>query len=135
MKIEGSDTNDTIVGSRVGDTILANDGDDFLRGGLGKDFLTGGDGEDRFDFNRIAESSKGGAHRDVIMDFEHGPDHIDLIDLDGSSKKGFQHFKFIGEQNFHHKRGELHYRGRGRSTRCSSRATGTATARLISRCW
>jgi Ca2+-binding RTX toxin-like protein len=109
VKIEGGDIGDTIVGSRVGDTILANDGADLLSGGLGKDFLTGGAGEDTFDFNRIADSSKGGAHRDVIMDFEHGTDHIDVSNIDGKSKAGLQHFKFIGTQHFHHKQGELHY--------------------------
>ena len=110
VKLEGGDPDNTIVGSRVNDIILTKVGDDLLRGGLGKDVLTSDSGEDVFDFNRAVESTRGAANRDVITDFEQGQDHIDLSNLDGSSRKGFQHFKFIGAQKFHDKKGELHYR-------------------------
>ena len=110
VRIEGGDPDNSIVGSRVNDIIVTKEGDDFLRGGLGKDVLTSDSGEDVFDFNRAVESTRGAANRDVIMDFEQGQDHIDLSNLDGKSKKGDQFFKFIGDNHFHHKQGELHYR-------------------------
>ena len=71
--------------------------------------LTGGLGHDVFDFNRIGETGKTGATRDVITDFTHGQDKIDLFDID--AKQGTvknDAFKFIGTHDFHHVKGELH---------------------------
>jgi hypothetical protein len=54
-------------------------------GGAGADVLTGGSGADRFVFNAISDSSPDAP--DVITDFVHGTDTIDLsaIDADTSS--------------------------------------------------
>jgi len=55
-------------------------GNDVLTGGLGRDTLIGAAGADRFDFNAIAESVKGG-NRDLISGFIHAQhDRIDLSD-------------------------------------------------------
>jgi Ca2+-binding RTX toxin-like protein len=60
-------------------------GDDVLVAGAGADVLTGGSGADRFVFNETSDSSPDAA--DVITDFVHGTDTIDLsaIDADTSS--------------------------------------------------
>lgn len=107
--IDGSTDIDSLTGSNVSDEIVAGGNNDYVRGGRGQDFISGGDGDDVFDFNKAVESKRGAVNRDVIADFEHGSDHIDLADLDGKSRHGLQHFKFIGTQHFHHKQGELHY--------------------------
>ena len=85
-------------------------GSDTLTGGLGQDTLTGGADADTFDFNAPKESANGNG-RDVITDFTHLADHIDLHDIDAITKKtsGNQDFTFIGAQDFHHKAGELHF--------------------------
>ena len=73
------------------------------------DVLTGGAGNDRFDFNAIGETSKAAATRDVVTDFSHGHDKIDLATIDArTTAAGNQAFKFIAQQAFHHKAGELH---------------------------
>jgi hypothetical protein len=67
-------------------------------------------GNDIFDFNIKTERAKGANH-DIIMDFVHGQDHIDLHDIDAKSKTLTvnDNFKFIGTKAFSHKAGELHY--------------------------
>jgi Ca2+-binding RTX toxin-like protein len=85
-------------------------GGDILTGGLGRDVMTGGLGSDTFDFNLFRETGKSAATRDVILDFQHGFDHIDLSGLDAKGGVGGnQAFKFIAAQAFHHVKGELHY--------------------------
>jgi len=108
--INGSTDIDSLTGSKVSDEIFAGGDNDYVRGGRGKDLISGGDGFDTFDFNSVLESKRGAANRDVIIDFQDGQDHIDLSGIDARSKQGFQHFKFIGDNHFHHKQGELHYR-------------------------
>ena len=96
--IEGYGGNDVLVGRSGIDGLIGDDGNDYLLGGLGKDYLLGGFGSDVFDFNLIAETGKKGATRDVILDFQHKIDHIDMRDIDANSKKP-------GNQNFHFVRG------------------------------
>jgi len=66
---------DTLNGWTGDDVLQGGGGDDILVGGLGNDTLTGGAGKDSFVFDA---SSWG---KDVITDFEHG---IDKIDMRGS---------------------------------------------------
>jgi serralysin len=48
--------------------------------------------------------------RDVIVDFTHLADHIDLRNVDANSNVAKdQSFQFIGSQAFHHQAGELHF--------------------------
>ena len=83
------------------------------RGFRGRDTLFGEDGADTFDFNTVKESGRGTAHRDVVMDFEHGLDAIDLSDIDANvRRKGNQEFKFI-DGNFTGKAGQLHVLSKG----------------------
>ena len=86
-------------------------GDDVLIGGMSRDFLTGGTGHDTFDFNFSRETGTTAVTRDVITDFTHGQDHIDLKTIDaGTHHSGNQSFHFIGTQGFHHNEGELRYK-------------------------
>ena len=108
--IVGDVRDNIFVGGALKDVFDGAGGNDRLTGGLGRDTLTGGAGSDTFDFNAIAESGKKASTRDVITDFKHKTDHIDLKDIDANSKKpGDQAFKFIGTADFHHVKGELHY--------------------------
>ncbi|MGH6734789.1 MAG: type I secretion C-terminal target domain-containing protein [Methyloceanibacter sp.] len=99
--VDGRGGNDVITGSQFADV---------LRGGSGRDKLYGGADADHFDFNFIGETKVGG-NRDIIHDFSrNGGDVIDLKDID--AKKGVSgnnKFNFIGKQDFHEKKGELHY--------------------------
>ena len=80
--ILGGAGHDSIDGNGGGDTILGGAGDDTIRGALGADVIAGGPGHDRFVFQRINDASidspPGEGARDVILDFRHGADVIDL---------------------------------------------------------
>lgn len=105
----GNDVANAIVGNKAGNVLSGLGGNDVLTGALGRDVLTGGAGNDRFDFNAIGETSKAAATRDVVTDFSHGHDKIDLATIDArTTAAGNQAFKFIAQQAFHHKAGELH---------------------------
>jgi Ca2+-binding RTX toxin-like protein len=111
-ELQGNGGDDTLVGGLGTDTLGGGSGIDTLRGGLGKDILDGGLDSDVFDFNSKNESVKG-ANRDVIFDFsgiEGGElDRIDLRSIDAKDGiNGNQKFKFVGEQDFHDRKGELH---------------------------
>ena len=109
-RIFGRAGNDTILGGAGNDFLSGEAGDDTLTGGAGKDRMTGGAGADVFDFNRVVESGTAAATRDVITDFKHLTDKIDLKDIDASAKLlADQAFKFIGQQAFHHVAGELRH--------------------------
>jgi len=105
----GNSLDNILIGNTNANSLDGRASDDILTGGLGKDMLSGGIGADIFDFNLKTESKKG-ALRDVITDFDKGIDDIDLAGIDAKSGvAGNQTFKFIGNHNFHHKKGELHY--------------------------
>jgi len=79
----GSKFNDAIFGNDAANNISGGNGDDWIYGGLGSDTLTGGANADTFIF-WSADASKftGGRPQDVITDFQHGLDAIDLSGLD-----------------------------------------------------
>jgi len=107
--IHGGPGHDDIFGWGGNDFLFGDVGDDLLVGGLGKDQLAGGTGFDVFAFDHKLETPKGAA-RDIIWDFDPLFDFVDLSLMDASTKKsGNQKFKFIGNQAFHKKAGELHY--------------------------
>jgi Ca2+-binding RTX toxin-like protein len=89
----GSKYNDTLIGNNAVNRLSGGAGSDWLNGGAGNDVLTGGagrdvliggTGRDIFDFNAISESLVG-ANRDVIRDFVHGWDKIDLSTIDANA--------------------------------------------------
>lgn len=73
-KLSGGAGNDTLLGGTGIDVLRGDDGADTLKGGPGKDTLIGGAGADVFVFDTLTVS----ADRDVIKDFTHGEDHIQL---------------------------------------------------------
>ncbi|MGH6735506.1 MAG: calcium-binding protein [Methyloceanibacter sp.] len=104
---------DLLMGMGGNDTLFGFDGNDVLTGGLGRDTLFGGPGADRFDFNSINDTKKGG-QRDKIMDFSRSEgDEIDLKDIDAQTGGGNQAFTWIGKSKFHEKKGELRYIDKG----------------------
>lgn len=83
--LDGGSGGDTLVGGLGNDTIVGNAGADRIVGGSGKDILTGGTSRDIFDFNSGSETGIASSTRDVITDFRHLEDDIDLRDIDASS--------------------------------------------------
>ena len=79
ISIEGA------IGSSAGDTFKGDTNANWFQGGLGKDTFTGGSGRDLYDFNAVAECGVGGTNRDVITDFVHLTDDIDLMGIDANS--------------------------------------------------
>jgi Ca2+-binding RTX toxin-like protein len=85
--------NDTIDGKAGNDIIDGGSGNDVITGNTGKDILTGGTGNDRFKMWSAAESKTTAATRDLITDFKHGSDKIDVSAIDGlSAAKGELHY-------------------------------------------
>lgn len=116
---DGSAGNDRLIGFAGNDVVRGNAGNDWLNGGLGNDRLAGGIGKDvligaagadDFVFRTLSEAGSNGA-RDVVRDFQHLIDDIDISGIDANAGRyGDQAFKFIGAQAFHGAAGELSYR-------------------------
>jgi Ca2+-binding RTX toxin-like protein len=77
----GSSASEIIRGLAGDDSLSGNFGNDTLEGGAGRDKLTGGSGADVFRFTQTSDSTRSGAMRDRITDFEHGVDKIDVSGL------------------------------------------------------
>jgi hypothetical protein len=105
-----------LTGNTLANTLEGNESANVITGGLGKDTMRGGAGHDVFDFNAINEIGKTAATRDVILDFKHKTDDIDLKTIDAKTGGGNQAFTFIGTEAFHHVKGELHYSQKGGHT-------------------
>lgn len=88
--------NDSLVGGIGSDILYGGAGLDILTGGMGRDVMTGGADRDVFDFNAVSETGKTAATRDVIKDFQHLVDDIDLSTIDANgSAAGNAAFKFL----------------------------------------
>lgn len=95
-KFDGAGGNDKLFGQAGNDTLLGGSGNDTLTGGAGRDIMTGGSGADDFDYNSITETGKTSSSRDIIMDFTHGSDDIDLSTIDANgTASGNAAFKFL----------------------------------------
>jgi Ca2+-binding RTX toxin-like protein len=81
----GSGFNDSLTGNAGHNVLDGGAGNDLLTGGVGRDMLTGGAGSDTFDFNALSEMGLTSATWDVINDFVHGLDRIDLSTLDANA--------------------------------------------------
>ncbi|MBT1159334.1 M10 family metallopeptidase C-terminal domain-containing protein [Aminobacter anthyllidis] len=114
--LNGNDGADTLYGEAGNDTLKGGPGNDRLNGGAGKDILeglegmdilTGGAGSDVFVFRSLSEAAPN--LPDIITDFEHGIDRLDLSLIDANLRvTGDQAFSFIGDRQFSGKAGELH---------------------------
>jgi Ca2+-binding RTX toxin-like protein len=79
----GGAGNDLVSGRGGDDYVDGGSGSDFIYGGTGADTLVGGLDADRFIFTSLDDSKfTGGKPQDVITDFQHGQDKIDLSGLD-----------------------------------------------------
>ena len=109
----GNALNNVIIGNSGNNTLTGGAGSDILMGGLGHDKMTGGTGNDVFVFNGLAEMGTTQATRDLITDFEHNVDKIDLSSLSHTLPDGWD---FLGGANFSHRAGELHQEASGSLT-------------------
>ncbi len=81
--LSGGNGDDILSGLGGNDIVSGGNGNDIIFGGLGADTLTGGANADTFVFSSAdASLFTGGKPQDVITDFQHGLDHIDLSKLD-----------------------------------------------------
>ena len=110
-KVNGGIGDDLVFGGSENDKVFGGRGDDTVIGNLGRDVLTGGNGVDEFRYLARADSGVG-ANRDVIVDFAHGTERINLRKVDGDSVEfGKQGLKFIGDDHFSGEAGELRATG------------------------
>jgi serralysin len=85
------------IGSSAADTFQGDGGPNWFQGGVGRDVATGGSGRDLYDFDRTGDSLPGSANRDVISDFAHNSDKVDLTGIDANSAvAGNQAFVWLG---------------------------------------
>jgi Ca2+-binding RTX toxin-like protein len=121
-RVNGGKGDDTIDGGSGKDDLKGGKGDDDIEGGGGRDVLTGGKGRDTFVFN---------SHKSVerITDFEHDKDTIDLSGMDANVRRhGNNKFKFIGDDDFTGKRGQLHFEHDGGDTIVTADRNGDGSA-------
>ena len=107
------------TGNALGNTITGNAAANIITGGAGQDIMTGGAGADVFDFNAITETAKVSATRDVITDFTHLSDRIDVSTIDANTRiSGNQAFNFQAVKGaaFTGVAGQLHYLASGANT-------------------
>lgn len=105
--LRGSSYNDRLAGNADAnrleggngrDELFGQDGDDVLVGGKGVDWLSGGGDNDRFVFNAVTDSGTTSSSRDLIVDFVHGEDLIDLSALDANTRTASNDvFKLLGK--------------------------------------
>lgn len=79
--LSGGNGDDLLSGLAGDDVISGGAGDDIIYGGLGADWLSGGADSDTFKFSS-ADASQMVNGMDVIKDFQHGYDTIDLSAFD-----------------------------------------------------
>jgi serralysin len=79
----GLGANDTLNGGAGAHTNSGDVGNDTLVGGSGADILTGGLDADIFVFSALADSGTGTP--DLVTDFVHGTDIIDLSAIDANT--------------------------------------------------
>lgn len=122
-----------VTGGNGANFLQGNAGRNVLKGLKGADTLAGQGGRDVFDFDAISHSGKTAATRDVIADFRHGQDDIDLSTIDANATKGGnQKFSFLKTKGaaFTGKAGELHYFKSGKYTVVEGDVNGDGKADL-----
>jgi Ca2+-binding RTX toxin-like protein len=99
--LNGNDGNDTLVGGAGNDFLNGGNGIDTLLGGGGQDVLTGGAGVNTFRYAFASETKVGFSNHDIITDFVHGIDKINLSSIDAvPDVAGNQAFRFAGTGPF-----------------------------------
>lgn len=98
-RLEGGAGNDSLDGRGADDTLI---------GGSGADTLRGGAGADTFLFQSVQEMGRGRVTADVIADFRHQVDVINLRAVDAIPRTAANNeFAFIGARQFSDTAGEL----------------------------
>ena len=97
--LTGNPGANALSGMAGNDTIVGGAGADLLLGGAGADRLTGGEGADTFVFKTAAEIGTSPSSRDVITDFVHLLDQIDLSAIDASPAPLNQHFSGVTQSS------------------------------------
>jgi RTX calcium-binding nonapeptide repeat (4 copies) len=111
ISIEGA------IGSSAADSFKGDTNANWFQGGLGKDTASGGSGRDRYDLNTVGESGVGATARDVITDFGHLVDDIDLMGIDADTTVASnQAFRWVGTAAFTGAPGELGFFTSGGNT-------------------
>ncbi len=108
----GNTANNSLSGLGGSDTLSGGSGVDKLIGGAGRDTMTGGAANDVFDFNLVTETGKTASTRDIIKDFTHLGDDIDLstIDANGTAAgNGVFSFQAAKGAAFTGVKGQLHW--------------------------
>jgi serralysin len=109
VNVDGSAIHDgklILFGGAGNDTLAGGSGADQIFAGRGQDSLTGGGGADLFQFRSLADSTT--TDPDIILDFQHGVDKIDLNAIDANPAiLGDQAFTFSNDGTFHNVAGEL----------------------------
>lgn len=90
--LTGNEGDNILNGGAGNDQLYGGDGHDILIGGTGADRLTGGTGNDIFRFTSLSDLGLGDGKQDVIVDFTHGEDKLELKFLKGYSFKGSDAF-------------------------------------------
>jgi serralysin len=106
----GNAADNDLVGNAGKNQLKGEAGNDLLRGMGGADQLWGGAGKDIFDFDAASDIKKAAGKRDIVKDFEHGKDKIDLSTIDANGLVGGdQKFKFKAAEGsaFTHVAGQL----------------------------
>ena len=86
------------IGSSKADTFKGDGSANWFQGGFGRDLFTGGGGRDLYDFNAGGRERGGRGQSDVINDFVHLTDDIDLMGIDADATiAGDQAFTFVGD--------------------------------------
>lgn len=110
-ELSGGSGKDKLSGGRGNDILKGGDGRDKLRGDQGKDKMFGGGDADTFIFRNVSDSDTKLKRADLIGDFKHGVDRIDLKSIDASSILGGNNaFNFTADEGFGtSKRGEIYF--------------------------
>ncbi len=106
------------TGNGGANALTGNAAANVITGGGGRDVLTGGVGGDTFDFNSAKESTGGKTH-DLIKDFKHLTDQIDVSSIDADvTQGGKQGFTFLDvlDSAFSGTPGELRFVTSGSNT-------------------
>ena len=94
--IDGGSGSDILQGGANNDTINGGANADTITGGGGKDILTGNLGTDTFQYTAITETTVAIGARDVITDFLHLVDKINLVAIDAITGGADNAFVLVG---------------------------------------
>lgn len=98
--LKGGNGNDALYGGAGSDNLDGGAGADLVKGGLGHDLMSGGAGADQFIFETLTDSGAG-VLADMIYDFQHLVDKIDVSEIDANALiAGNQAFRYIGDHGF-----------------------------------